>query len=186
MTHLSRATVVIALNALRQKGLLDWKSGGPSKRRGKYGQVLANDYTLKLPSRGEKSKMQENGHVQQLDIAMSSSKTPTEIITTDNTSETTSPIPNRSVSDSVSDFDKAFSLTPLWHIKSCFRQLPCFFILDSIPVRSASSCAGTCRRLVGGTSPRAVRFALDGYFAGARQARKSRKRFVQTFFMTMV
>ena len=75
MTNLRRATVAIALNALRQKGLLDWKSGGPSKRRGKYGQVLANDYTLKLPSRGEKSKMQENGHVQQLDIAMSSSKT---------------------------------------------------------------------------------------------------------------
>ena len=70
--------------------------------------------------------------------------------------EDTSPIPNRSVSDSVSDFDKAFSLAPLWHIKSCFRQLPCFFILDSIPVRSAGGCAGTCRRLVGGTSPRAV------------------------------
>ena len=75
MTHLSRATVATALNALRQKGFLDWKSGGPSKRRGKYGQVLANDYTLKLQAKGEKSKISDEGHVQQSDMAMSSHKT---------------------------------------------------------------------------------------------------------------
>ena len=129
MTHLSRATVAIALNALRQKGFLDWKSGGPSKRRGKYGQVLANDYTLKLQARGEKSKISDEGHVQQSDMAMSShktrpcpaaghshvrqsdiamsgSQTPTEN-TTGKTSEITSPIPNRNDSGSESDFDKA-------------------------------------------------------------------------------
>ena len=129
MTHLSRATVATALNALRQKGFLDWKSGGPSKRRGKYGQVLSNDYTLKLQAKGEKSKISDEGHVQQSDmamsshktrpcpaaghshvrqsdIAMSSSQTPTEN-TTDKTSEMTSPIPNRNDSGSESDFDKA-------------------------------------------------------------------------------
>lgn len=75
MTHLSRATVATALNALRQKGFLDWKSGGPSKRRGKYGQVLSNDYTLKLQTKGKKSKISDEGHVQQSDMAMSSHKT---------------------------------------------------------------------------------------------------------------
>ena len=129
MTHLSRATVAVALNVLRQKGFLDWKRGGPSKRRGKYGQVLANDYTLRLSAKGEKSKISDEGHVQQSDMAMSSHKTrpcpavghshvqqsdmamsgcqtPTEN-TTDKTSEMTSPIPNRSDSGSESDFDKA-------------------------------------------------------------------------------
>ena len=125
MTHLSRATVAVALNALRKKGFLDWKRGGPSKRRGKYGQVLANDYTLKLPKIDENSKMSpkghvqqpdiamsshqtrpcpavRQGHVQQLDKAMSSSKTPTEETTANAT-----PIPNRSDSGSESGFDKA-------------------------------------------------------------------------------
>ena len=103
MTHLSRATVVNALNALRRNGLIDWRSGGLANKKGKFGKTLSNDYKLNLPD--EKS---ENGDisikpsvqqldtpvsngktlecltvrhtsVQQLDTAVSSSKTPTEI-----------------------------------------------------------------------------------------------------------
>ena len=57
MTHLSRATVVNALNALRRNGLIDWKSGGLANKKGKFGKTLSNDYKLNLPD--EKS---ENVH----------------------------------------------------------------------------------------------------------------------------
>ena len=49
MTHLSRATVVNALNALRRNGFIDWKSGGLANKKGKYGRPLSNDYKLNLP-----------------------------------------------------------------------------------------------------------------------------------------
>ena len=57
MTHLHRATVVSCLNSLRERGFIEWKSGGLTKKRGKYGQPLANDYTLKIPVGKEKSKV---------------------------------------------------------------------------------------------------------------------------------
>ena len=44
-THFSRAAVMRALDALREKGLLEWVSGG----RAKGGRALSNLYTLRLP-----------------------------------------------------------------------------------------------------------------------------------------
>ena len=75
MTHLSRATVATALNALRQKGILDWKSGGIKNRRGKYGQPLANDYRLNLSTTRKKAEIKGGHSVQQLDTAVSSCQT---------------------------------------------------------------------------------------------------------------
>lgn len=129
MTHLSRSTVALALNKLKRKGILDWRSGGPAKRRGKFGQVLANDYSLKLPKSAGKDKKQgpsnvrqpdmglsdsrtqpcptiRHGLVRQTDMAMSDHKTPTEE-TTEITSEKILPIPNIRESGAGLDFDKA-------------------------------------------------------------------------------
>ena len=75
MTHLSRSTVALALNALRRKGILNWKSGGLAGRRGRLGQALANDYSLKLPINAEKDNKQEPSRVRQSDMAVSDSKT---------------------------------------------------------------------------------------------------------------
>ena len=44
-THLSRATVIRCLDALKRKGYLKWISGGRKKR----GRVLSNLYKLTLP-----------------------------------------------------------------------------------------------------------------------------------------
>ena len=44
-THLSRATVIRCLNALKRKGYLQWIPGGRLKR----GRVLSNLYQLTLP-----------------------------------------------------------------------------------------------------------------------------------------
>ena len=41
----------------RGKGILDWKSGGLKSKRGKYGQPLANDYTLNLKTTAQKDKI---------------------------------------------------------------------------------------------------------------------------------
>ena len=113
MTHLHRATVVSCLNSLRERGFLEWKSGGLTKKRGKYGQPLANDYTLKIPVGKEKTKVNEQKepvhnsgamsstttlqcrprrhcNVAQDDTAMSPRTTPTEI-----TTERATEIPNR-------------------------------------------------------------------------------------------
>ena len=57
MTHLHRVTVSQCLNSLKQKGILDWKSGGLKSKRGKYGQPLANDYTLNLKTAAQKDKI---------------------------------------------------------------------------------------------------------------------------------
>ena len=82
MTHLHRVTVSQCLNSLRQKGILDWKSGGLRNKRGKYGQPLANDYRL---------------YTAELPTA-----TPTEEKTA-NSSDLTTPIPNRGGSEPVFD-----------------------------------------------------------------------------------
>ena len=45
------------LNSLKQKGILDWKSGGLMNKRGKHGQPLANDYRLNLSTSCKKGKI---------------------------------------------------------------------------------------------------------------------------------
>ena len=56
MTHLSRSTVQLALNSLRERGFISWISGGLSTmKRGKYGQALANDYKLNIPCKAAKT-----------------------------------------------------------------------------------------------------------------------------------
>ena len=80
MTHLSRATVVNALNALRRNGFIDWKSGGLANKKGKYGRPLSNDYKLNLPlGKSKIEKISSEPSVQQLDTPVSNSKTPTVI-----------------------------------------------------------------------------------------------------------
>ena len=81
MTHLHRATVVSCLNSLRERGFIEWKSGGLTKKRGKYGQPLANDYTLKIPVGKEKSKVKALHEPVHNSGAMSPTTTPTEITT---------------------------------------------------------------------------------------------------------
>ena len=71
MTHMSRATVANALNALREIGLIQWKSGGLANRKGKFGKTLSNDYTLTLPPGGKEARPS----VQQSDTPVSSSQT---------------------------------------------------------------------------------------------------------------
>ena len=52
-SHLGRSTVMRSLDALRDKGLIKWKTGG----RTKNGRVLSNLYALTLPkSQKERSK----------------------------------------------------------------------------------------------------------------------------------
>jgi DNA-binding Lrp family transcriptional regulator len=76
MTHLSRATVVNALNALRRNGFIDWKSGGLANKKGKYGRPLSNDYKLNLPPGKSKiEKISSEPSVQQLDTPVSNGKT---------------------------------------------------------------------------------------------------------------
>ena len=75
MTHLSRSTVAAALNVLRQKGMLDWKSGGYKNRRGKYGQPLSNDYRLNLVIGGKNGKIKDVDGIVDNDVAVSSSWT---------------------------------------------------------------------------------------------------------------
>ena len=124
MTHMSRATVANALNALREIGLIQWKSGGLANRKGKFGKTLSNDYTLTLPpgTSGEGKKkarpsvqqsdtpvsssqthqcpaVRHTG-VQQLDTGVSSSKTPTEINNNHKNSDT-----NRRTPDAASGLD---------------------------------------------------------------------------------
>jgi hypothetical protein len=125
MTHLHRVTVSQCLNSLRQKGILDWKSGGLRNKRGKYGQPLANDYRLNLSTSRNKGRVQgvdsvahdytavlptatrqcspglhngvAHGYTAELPTA-----TPTEE-TTANSSDLTTPIPNRGGSEPVFD-----------------------------------------------------------------------------------
>lgn len=75
MTHLHRATVASCLNSLRERGLIEWKSGGLTKKRGKYGQPLANDYTLKIPVR--KGKTANNASRESVHTAEAMSPTAT-------------------------------------------------------------------------------------------------------------
>ena len=49
MTHLSRSTIAVSLNGLRENGIIGWESGGFTNKRGKYGQALANSYRFNLP-----------------------------------------------------------------------------------------------------------------------------------------
>lgn len=101
MTHMSRATVANALNALREIGLIQWKSGGLANRKGKFGKTLSNDYTLTLPPgiSGE-GKKKARPSVQQSDTPVSSSKTPTEINNNHKNSDT-----NRRTPDAASGLD---------------------------------------------------------------------------------
>ncbi len=55
MTHLSRSAVAAALNSLRKKNLINWRSGGLKNRKGKLGKTLANDYVLNLPAEPRKA-----------------------------------------------------------------------------------------------------------------------------------
>ena len=129
MTHLHRATVAQCLNMLRQKGIIDWKSGGLKNKRGTQGRPLANDYRLNLAAlgkmavdKGAQSVVQRDTAVSssatqqccparhrsvvQGDTAVSSSTTPIERQQPIQ-KEDTSSISNRSVSNSDSAFDKA-------------------------------------------------------------------------------
>ena len=122
MTHLHRVTVSQCLNSLKQKGILDWKSGGLKNKRGKYGQPLANDYRLNLSTTCKKGEIKGADSVAQDYTAVSptttqqcspglhsgvahdytavlSTATPTEN-TTATPSELTTPIPNRRGSES--------------------------------------------------------------------------------------
>ena len=76
MTHLHRSTVVSCLNSLRERGFIEWKSGGLTKKRGKYGQPLANDYTLKIPIYKEKCEDKSVGRAVHNSMAMSPRTTP--------------------------------------------------------------------------------------------------------------
>jgi hypothetical protein len=129
MTHLSRSTIQLALNSLREHGFIEWKSGGLTKKRGKYGQPLANDYKLNIPRKNEKSggsgslKVMHSDRQPDItmtdsktlqcptvrhcndrpsDTAMTDSRTPTEITTTNTTK-----ISNRKGSGSESRLDSA-------------------------------------------------------------------------------
>ena len=75
MTHLHRATVSQCLNTLREKGLIDWKSGGLRNRRGKQGRPLANDYRLNLTAGGKKGVAEGAHSVAQDDTAVSPTTT---------------------------------------------------------------------------------------------------------------
>ena len=128
MTHLHRATVAQCLNALKARGLIDWKSGG-FKKRGRYGQALSNDYRLKLSPAAPKGKTRGEGSVAHGDAALPSTATPpcragrhravgqgdTALLptatptekATEMESESLSPIPNRRGGESESGFDRA-------------------------------------------------------------------------------
>ena len=95
MTHLHRVTVSQCLNSLKQKGILDWKSGGLKSKRGKYGQPLANDYTLNLKTAAQKDKINGGSSVVHGYTAVLPRTTPTEYTTEDLT-----PIPNSRKSES--------------------------------------------------------------------------------------
>ena len=95
MTHLHRVTVSQCLNSLKQKGILDWKSGGLKSKRGKYGQPLANDYTLNLKTAAQKDKINGGSSVAHDYTAVLPRTTPTEYTTEDLT-----PIPNSRKSES--------------------------------------------------------------------------------------
>ena len=95
MTHLHRVTVSQCLNSLKQKGILDWKSGGLKSKRGKYGQPLANDYTLNLKTAAQKDKINGGSSVVHDYTAVLPRTTPTEYTTEDLT-----PIPNSRKSES--------------------------------------------------------------------------------------
>ena len=99
MTHMSRATVANALNALREIGLIQWKSGGLANRKGKFGKTLSNDYTLTSSQTHQCPAVRHTG-VQQLDTGVSSSKTPTEINNNHKNSDT-----NRRTPDAASGLD---------------------------------------------------------------------------------
>ena len=71
----------MGLNSLRERGFIEWKSGGLTKKRGKYGQPLANDYTLKIPIDKEKCEDKSAGRAVHNSMAMSPRTTPTEITT---------------------------------------------------------------------------------------------------------
>jgi predicted transcriptional regulator len=79
MTHLSRSTIQLALNSLREHGFIEWESGGRTKKRGKYGQPLSNDYKLNIPRKIEKNGSGDSLKVmhsyRQPDITMTDSKT---------------------------------------------------------------------------------------------------------------
>ena len=75
MTHLHRATVAQCLNMLRQKGIIDWKSGGLKNKRGTQGRPLANDYRLNLAALGKMAVDKGAQSVVQRDTAVSSSAT---------------------------------------------------------------------------------------------------------------
>ena len=55
MTHLSRSAVAAALNALREKNLISWQSGGLRNKKGRFGRTLATDCTLNLPDEPQKN-----------------------------------------------------------------------------------------------------------------------------------
>ena len=76
MTHLHRATVAQCLNMLRQKGIIDWKSGGLKNKRGTQGRPLANDYRLNLAALGKMAVDKGAQSVVQRDTAVSSRATP--------------------------------------------------------------------------------------------------------------
>ena len=102
MTHLHRSTVSQCLNSLKQKGILDWKSGGLMNKRGKYGQPLANDYRLNLSTSCKKGKIKGADSVAHGDTAVLPTPTPTEN-TTATPSAITTPIPN--IGESEPGFD---------------------------------------------------------------------------------
>ena len=70
LTRLGHTAIRGALNGLRDKGLIDWKSGGMKNKRGRYGQMLANEYVLNLPVDEVKAEMEKKRKGRQADPAV--------------------------------------------------------------------------------------------------------------------
>jgi hypothetical protein len=62
-----------ALNGLRDKGLIDWQTGG-IKKRGRFGQMLANEYVLNLPVEKVKAEMEKKRKGRQADPALATTR----------------------------------------------------------------------------------------------------------------
>ena len=73
MTHFARSSIASALNKLREKGLIDWDTGGFRGKRGKKGALRASTYTLHLDA---PQPPDASNHVRQADTAVSGNETP--------------------------------------------------------------------------------------------------------------
>ena len=160
MTHLHRATVASCLNSLREHGFIEWKSGGLANKRGKYGQPLANDYTLKIPTKKAKNgdsaedepvhnsntvscratpqcRAGRHSSVVEGDTTVSSTATPTEI-----TTRKTKEISNRNSAGADSDSSINFAINELLEDVAKIGKTPVQRKEGLSPVRMALRVCG--------------------------------------------